>query len=163
MRRMKQGKRIKAWQLVVIGLASACVSLAANICVAKMSEGVESGQGSLEVAKWDVSMTGANNGVDLVAGGGTRTYSLTVTNNSEVASRYEIEVSGVPDGVRVGLGDGDLQTPTSEGKVTFTENGGALNVNSSRPHSLVFAAGLDAGEVVDSDISVNVLFRQEEL
>ena len=160
---MKQGKRIRAWRLITIGLMSACISLAANICVAKMSEGVESGQGSLEVAKWDVSMAGADNGVGLVAGGSPEVYVLTVRNNSDVASDYILEVSDIPDGVKVGLDDGTLQEPDNENKVVFNETGGVLDlVERARQHRLKFSAELEADSVADSDMTVSVQFKQKE-
>ena len=160
---MKQGKRIKAWQLVVIGLASACVSLAANICVAKMSEGAVSGEGSLSVAKWDISVDGAGNGVVLVAGGPVKTYTLTVTNDSDVACDYIIELSNIPNGVWVGLDENELQEPDADGKVSFTDIGNTLDLsNRTKEHKLKFSAELESDAVSDDNIDVNVLFTQKE-
>ena len=160
---MKQGKRIRAWRLITIGLMSACISLVANICVAKMSDSIESDQGSLDVAKWDVSITGAGSSVNLVAGGSPQTYTLTVENNSEVASDYAIELSNIPGGVWVGLDNGALQEPDNENKVIFNNTGGVLDLTEgTRQHSLKFSAELDAGAVADNDIAVSVRFKQKE-
>ena len=160
---MRQRKRIRTWHLVMIGLVSACISLAANICVAKMSDSNESDQGSLDVAKWDVSIVGAGGGVNLVAGGSPQVYTLIVKNDSEVASEYVIELSNIPEGVWVGLDGGTLQEPDSENKVTFSENGGVLDlVEKTRQHSLRFSAELDAGAVIGDDIAIDVHFKQKE-
>ena len=164
---MRRGKRIRVWQLVAIGLVSACVSLVANVSFAKMSkEGIVTNQGNLQVAKWDVSVEDAGDGVDLVAGGSPQVYTLTVKNNSDVASDYILEISNIPEGVSVGLGDGDLQEPDADNKVVFEETGGVLDLEErTRQHSLKFSAVLEAGAIADSDMAemtVSVQFKQKE-
>ena len=161
---MTKGKQNRIWRFVVIGLVSACFSFVANVCVAKMSDGLVIDHDDVPVAKWNVAISGADESVDLVAGGSSHVYALTVMNNSDIASDYKIELSNIPNGVWVGLDEGTLQEPDAEGKVLFTETGGVLDtVEKVRHHSLRFSANAEAEAVMNSDVAVNVRFEQEEL
>lgn len=148
-------------------VATAAIAAVGVFVVAKMVGTVGLASGDMQVAKWDVRVAGASEAVNMVAGGATQSYAVTVTNNSDVSSTYAIKVSNIPAGVKVGLSDGSLQEP-SGGVVIFTNTGGALGFeapNNSRQHTLVLQADLDdaaaspeGGEQVD----VDVLFVQEE-
>ena len=155
-------KRMQNWQIVLIGAVVVCGLFIVGVCVAKMlSDQVEIGAEERQTAKWAVSMIScSNDGVDLVAGGEVKSCSLKVTNSSEVASNYVIEVSDVPDGVKVGLGDGVLQTPTN-GAISFTETGGTLGINGERSHTLRFSADL-AADADEDEMTVGVSFVQKD-
>ena len=125
---------------------------------------------SMSVAKWDVSVTGGTETVNMVAGGAMQTYDLTVTNNSDVASEYSIKVSNIPAGVKVGLdiqSEADLMEPTA-GEVTFTNTGDVLGFaapNNSRPHTLTLQADLDDAAATTGDgveLDIDVVFTQQE-
>ena len=146
---MASFKHIRAWQLVIVAAIMTCGAFLAGLCFAKMTAETESGNGSLSVAKWDVQADGSGEGISLTAGSGVGgVYTLTVTNNSEVASDYVIELSNVPDGVSAKLDDGALKTPTG-GVIVFGDNDPLILVNGSREkeHTLHFEAALNTGAI----------------
>lgn len=145
--------------LLIVGVASAKMST--NSPITK--------NGQLQVAEWsvDVSSSGSGN-MTLDAGNGSQTYSLTVTNNSEVASTYAIKVSNIPADVKIGLditSASDMVTPVS-GEVTFTNTGGDLGYtspNNTRTHVLTLAAEPTANITQSSvNMSIEILFAQKE-
>jgi hypothetical protein len=161
---MAQKKHMRIWQIVLLGAMAACASFVTSVCVAKMvGSQVELEAEARQIAKWAVAITGcSDNGVDLVAGGDIKNCSLNVANNSEVVSSYVIEVSNIPNGVKVGLGtSGTLLTPQN-GVVRFTDTGGALAMNDNREHVLRFGADLATNAINENEITVGVLFVQEE-
>ena len=161
---MTQKKHMRIWQIVLLGAMAACASFVTSVCVAKMvGSQVELEAEARQIAKWAVAITGcSDNGVDLVAGGDIKNCSLNVANNSEVVSSYVIEVSNIPNGVKVGLGtSGTLLTPQN-GVVRFTDTGGALAMNDNRGHVLRFGADLATNVINENEITVGVLFAQEE-
>lgn len=126
-------------------------------------------EGTMSIAGWSVDVTSADSGsITLDAGSNSQTYSLTVTNNSEVASSYSIKVSNVPAGVKVGLditSASDMVTPTG-GEATFTNTGGDLGFevpNNTRAHVLTLAAEATANITQSSvDMTIEVLFEQKD-
>ncbi len=156
-------KRIRVWQLVVVAAVAVCGAFLVGICVAKMSGGVESAEGALAVAKWEVHANGSGDDVSLIAGSNiAESYTVTVENNSQVATRYSIEVSNIPDGVSVALGDDDWKNPDS-GSVIFTDVGTLEANDDSEEKILKFKAGIETGNKTDEEVVVNVIFTQEEL
>ena len=162
---MAQGKRIRVWKFVVFAVIMTCGALVAGICVAKMINNRESNEEELQIAKWSVSADGAEDEIELTAGGEEKTYSLTVTNDSEVASSYKILLSGLPDGVMVGIDEGELQS-TEDGGIVFTSDDFVLDMyeHKTQEHTLRFSAVLteDTVSIPDEDIAIDVIFTQED-
>jgi hypothetical protein len=125
---------------------------------------------SVDVAKWDVAIEGqsgqtSDDKVALVAGNGLpQSYSLSVTNDSDVASRYSIRLSEIPDGVKVGMDGGNInsfKTPTN-GRITFSQTGQELAPHDHRTHTLYFLAEMSTEAMNNHGISVDVTFTQED-
>ncbi len=148
-------------------LAITAVATASIFVVAKMIGLVNATDGDMQVAKWDVQVAGASEAVNMVAGGAAQSYTVTVTNNSDVSSTYAIKVSNIPAGIKVGLASGPLQEP-NDGTVIFTNTGGALGFeapNNSRQHTLVLQADLDDAVATPENgerIDVDIMFTQED-
>ena len=156
-------KHIRVWQLVFAAAVAICGAFLVGVCVAKMSGSAESADGALAVAKWEVHANGSGDDVNLVAGSNiAKSYTITVENNSQVATRYSIEVSNIPDGVSVALGD-DWKIPDNNGSVIFSEVGTLEANDDSEDKILKFKAGIETGNKTDEEIVVNVIFTQEEL
>jgi hypothetical protein len=126
-------------------------------------------KGGAHVAEWhvDVSSTDSSN-MTLDAGSNPQTYSLVVTNSSEIMSTYSIKVSNIPAGVKIGLditSDSDLVTPI-DGQVIFTNTGGDLDYaapNNTRSHTLTLVAEASANITQSSvNMAVDVLFAQKD-
>jgi len=125
----------------------------------------------VQAAEWDVGITGTStqsgdDKVGVVAGNedeqGQQSYTLTVTNDSDTASKYTIKLSGVPAGVMAGLDGGTLKNPNNSGVITFSETGKELGAHKNRNHTIEFAAKLSAESVAEHNVSVEVVFTQKE-
>lgn len=161
------GKRIPAWRFAVLAIM-ACSAFLVGIVVAKMMTDTPiEKSGEMHIAKWMVEAVATDDGdVDLVAGRDIQTYSLMVTNNSEVVSSYAIKVSGVPDDVKVGLDSGDLQLPNN-GEVLLEDTGGDLSFTSPdnvRSHTLKMQATENADVTPDTgtDLNVEIVLKQKD-
>ncbi len=143
----------------------AAVAMVSVFVAAKMIGVIDTTGANMQVAKWDVQVVGASGAVNMVAGGATQSYAVTVTNNSDVSSTYAIKVSNIPAGVKVGLASGPLQEP-NDGAVIFTNTGGALGFeapNNTRNHTLVLQADLDDAVATSENgeqIDVDIMFTQ---
>ena len=162
---MVQEKRIQLWKFVVFAVVMICCAFVAGVCMAKMVSSRETNVVETEVAKWSVSVDGDGDEIELTAGGDEKTFSLTVTNNSDVASGYIVSLSNIPDGVMVGIDEDELLIPV-DGVVEFTSDDYTLNAqdHKTETHTLRFAAPLTEETIVisDEDIAVNVAFMQKE-
>lgn len=147
-----------------------CCLLIAGISSAKMiTVNSLSKNGQLQIAGWNVDVTTAESGsMTLDAGENGQTYTLTVTNNSDVMSSYKIKVSNIPAGVKVGLdisSPSDLVTPVG-GEATFTNTGGDLGFTSpsnSRNHVLTMAAESTAATTQSGvSVAIDVLLVQKD-
>lgn len=162
---MAQGKRIQLWKFVIIAAVLTCGGLIVGISVAKMVSNQAADASRLQVAKWSVSADGDKDEIALTAGGDEKTVTLTVTNGSEVASEYAIILSGIPDGVKVGIDEGNLRAPAN-GVVEFSSDGYSLNTSDHKveTHTLRFAATLtdETIEISDENIAIDVAFTQKD-
>ena len=139
--------------------------------LAKMTvdEPVVAQDGAVSVAGWSVDLSSTDeDSMTLDAGSDSQSYSLTVTNNSDVVSTYGIKISNIPEGIKIGLdieSDADLMTPT-DGVLVFTNTGGDLafeSPNNTRTHVLTLAADAEANITdEDVDLSIEVLFEQKD-
>lgn len=162
---MTQGKRIQVWQFVILAIILTCGALVVGVCVAKMVSNDEADIASRQVARWSVSAESDEDEVLLTAGGEEKVLNVTVTNDSEVANTYTISVSGIPDGILVGIDQDDLKMPV-DGIVEFTNENYELDIqdHKSETHALRFAATLtdDAADISEEDITVDVTFTQKD-
>ena len=127
---------------------------------AKYITGLPGTQSTKTVAKWDVSANLPNTSINLSASDEENTYTLTVTNDSEVSTKYSISVSNIPAGVLVGLDSGAYKYST--GSVTFN-NVGTINANAStktKTHIIKFKAIPEAAEVSNRNVKIQVTFNQ---
>ena len=166
---MAYGKKRFSIRPYAIPVILACGIFFASYCFAKMvlDDPIEK-DGEATVAKWNVEVSSDDDSKILDAGGSAQTYSLSVTNNSEVASGYSIGITNIPDGIKIGLdiaSDSDLVTPV-DGAVTFTNTGGYLGYtppNNVRTHVLTLVAEPTAEKTQTGvDMEIKVLFAQSE-
>ncbi|MCR4753451.1 MAG: hypothetical protein K5837_03480 [Candidatus Saccharibacteria bacterium] len=125
-----------------------------------MTNSISTGAETRQIAKWNVAIAGSNKEFELVAGGSGQVYKLTVTNNSEVSSEYNIVLTGVPDNVKVGI-DGGAPQASNNGAITLRSTGDALGIGVSRSHNLEFVAPIDTEAIDEQNIAVSVQFKQE--
>lgn len=112
------------------------------------------------VASWDVSTNLPDASIDLNALDGEGTYTLTITNNSDVSAKYSIVVSNIPTGTLVALDSKAYQSST--GSVTFN-NVGTINVNEvtkTKTHTIKFKTVPEAAEVSNRNVKIQVNFEQ---
>ena len=124
--------------------------------------GLSSGNGNIDIAKWDVSIdtTGSTNPINLVAGNGEKNYNLKVTSNSEVGVDYTIVLSNIPSGIQVSL-DGTGFSIPSNNKISFTRSFNANDSNNEHNHTLTFKALLDSNVPSTNQIGIDVIFTQK--
>ena len=164
-------RRISVRRIVFFAVVYAGIPLAlGSFVVAKMimQENLTK-EDTAQVAEWDVDITGTStqtgdDKVGLVAGAedNSQSYTLSVTNDSDTASKYTIKLSGVPTGVMAGLDGGSMKNPNSSGVITFSETGKELGPHKNRNHTITFGAKLSANAMTDHNITVEVVFTQKE-
>ena len=115
------------------------------------------------VANWDVNMTtNSASSMQLLANTtSTSSYTITVTSDSEVDTKYSIIVSNIPSGVQVELDGGGFEPYSST--VTFPNVGTILygaNPNTAT-HTLTFRANTGATPVSNQAVNVDVEFKQD--
>ena len=119
-------------------------------------------EGSLDAATWSVSrnQSASTDSIEVMPELMTDTYTLTVTNNSEVDVIYSIIINNVPAGVEVTL-DNVVYRPTAN-TITIPD-AGTINYNDQDKtvtRTLLFSATSSAQVVTDQEIDINVEFRQ---
>ena len=126
-------------------------------------------QGTVNVAKWNVSIDGeTNSSLDIISGNlqdnlEQQSYILTVTSTSEIASDYSILITNVPEGIEVKINDDIIEENNNE---ILIENVGSFNandVNSTHNHILTFIDPTSAQEISNQEISIDVIFTQKNL
>lgn len=168
---MAANKKRIALRRYIIPICFACCCLFfVGVSVAKMlNNNPVTRDSDVHVAAWSVDVSSPDSGsMTLDAGSNAQSYSLVVTNNSEVASTYGIKVSNIPAGVKIGLdinSDADLISPV-DGEAVFTNTGGDLDYNApdnTRTHTLTLAAEAEANITQSTvDMSIEVAFTQTE-
>ena len=158
---------------ILLCLVLATTHLASNL-YAKYTAN-DSGSDSARVAVWNVEASGAsvsNVKIDLATADTdtstvSKTYALTVTNKSEVASNYDIIVvfdKALSDEITLKLDNGTITgTKTADKKSFVFSNVGQLGVgNTSATHTLTFAANY-ADVDVDYSYNFNVKVDFEQI
>ena len=163
-------KRIALGRHCFFACVLVCCFFLAKVCLAKMiNDTPVERDGSVHIAEWSVDVSSSDsNSMTLDAGSNSQTYSLVVTNNSEITSTYSIKVSNIPAGVKIGLdiaSESDLVTPVN-GEVVFTNTGNDLSYespNNTRTHTLTLKAEATANITQSAvNMSIEVLFVQKE-
>lgn len=147
-----------------------CCLFLVGVTLAKMKNDnpVEKGDDA-QVAGWSVDVSSSDSdSMTLDAGSSSQSYSLLVTNNSEITNTYSVKVSNIPAGVKIGLdvaSDDELVTPTG-GQIIFTNTGGDLSYlapDNTRPHILTLAAEASANITQSAvDMVIEILFTQKD-
>ena len=124
----------------------------------------KNGSGSMKAATWSVTRSQSQSGdsIDVISGGDTDTYSLTVQSNSEVDVKYKIIISNLPTGIEVDLDNGGYLTP-SNGSLTIQNNNTVINYNDvskTKTHTLTFRAVSGTESVLNQEIDIDVEFSQ---
>lgn len=156
-------KKIKSGRTIFYALISFFMTFCLSLTISSFSKfitALSSVQDSKTVAKWDVSTNLPNSTINLTALDDENTYTLTVTNNSDVSAKYSISVSNIPAGVLVGLDGRAYQSST--GSVTFN-NVGTINANvttKTNNHIIKFKTVPEATEVSNRNVKIQVTFNQ---
>lgn len=123
------------------------------------------GSGGTSIARWDVSVDGdnsvLNDELELVSGNTPQSYNIKVTCESEVATKYSVVISDVPNDLEISIDGGSFQTPTNH-EVTFTDIGTfpVNSANTEHQHTLTFNAPLNSNVLGDNEINIRVKFNQ---
>ena len=113
------------------------------------------------IAKWDVfTNNDANKNINIIAGTTTQSYTLQIYSGSETALSYSVELHDIPSYVLVSL-DGATPVAPTNNEIVFN-NVGTINANdtSAHQHTLTFSATLDADEITNRDLDLDVKFVQ---
>ena len=128
------------------------------------------GNGTMNVAKWDVSVDDeiSSKSISLVSGNTPQEYTFDVISNSEIATKYNIILTNVPNDVKVSIDGHDLKIPNNN-RVEFP-NAGTFNAkdlsntnNNINTHTLRFETTIDTEIQNNISINLNIVFEQEEL
>jgi hypothetical protein len=114
------------------------------------------------LATWNVSLTpDADDDLVVIPGVSEDTYTLSVTNQSQVDIRYSIILSNLPNGVEVAVGDGAYQ-PVSNNTVSFADVGVILFNDSTqtKSHVIHIRGGSNPTYVTAQTVNVSVLVKQ---
>ncbi len=171
---MASKRRISVRRVVFFAMLYAGIPLiAGSFVVAKMMlrEDITKNTSTL-VAEWDVGIAGTSeqsndDKVGVIAGNEDeerqQVFNLTVTNDSDTASKYTIKLTGVPTGVMARLDEGgNYKNPNSSGVIILENTGKELGPHRNRNHTIEFVAKLSAEATVNHNVSVEVVFAQKD-
>ena len=154
-------KRISLFILVYF------VFLTAYLSVSTLSKYVGSveGDGTVQIAKWDVSARSDSNDVmNIISGGTTESYNIIVKSTSDVGCTYSVVVTNIPNNVTLSL---DGHNPdTHVGDEAIFNNVGRFDAGSNGTevkHVLKVSANIDATQVTENEISIDVTFVQDSI
>ncbi len=120
--------------------------------------------GRLNLASWNVHLnqTNSNNSLTIIEGVQTGTYTLSVTNDSQVDIRYSVIISNVPTGVEVSINNGTTFEPEQDHVVSFADVGTILFSDSDRTneHTLIFRATSTSSPVTAQTVNIDVIAKQ---
>ena len=114
----------------------------------------------VDVAKWDVSANIPDASFS-VTPNGNHSYNITVTNNSDVALTYNIQVNNVSKNSVISL---DGKKFSDSGNSFTFKNVGTINANDSnktREHELIFISNPDVTEYNNRQVTISVIFTQK--
>lgn len=124
------------------------------------------GNGTMDIAKWDVSVDDeiSSKSISLVSGNTTQEYTFDVISNSEIATKYNVILTNVPSDVKVSIDGNNLKTPTNN-RIEFNNAGSfeANDTSNTNTHTLRFETTIDTEIQNNTNINLNIVFEQEEL
>ena len=119
---------------------------------------------TIAAASWNVSLNqnNVNNNLTIIPGTHNDTYTLNVTNNSEVDVNYTVVISNLSPGVEVSFDNGTFQQQDVNNTITFTDVGSILytDTNKTKAHTLTFKANTGATLVTDREVDIDVTIKQ---
>ena len=120
--------------------------------------------GSIKTARWSVTRNQSQSGdsIEIMPGGATDSYTLTVQSDSEVDVIYSIIISNLPAGVEVDLDNSGNYRTQSTGTIRISP-AGTINYNDSvktKTHILTFRATNRANPITNQEIDIDVEFKQ---
>ena len=120
--------------------------------------------GETDAAKWELLVEGDRNSIDLVPGGSSVSYILSVTSKSEVSSTYSIIIDNLPNGVQIALDEGDYVDPV-DGIITFTDCGrfNATDSFINNEHRITFRATSSSGNVFNRELNIDIDVKQDNI
>lgn len=122
------------------------------------------GDVTIATASWNVSLNqnNVNNNLTIIPGTHNDTYTLNVTNNSEVDVNYTVVISNLSPGVEVSFDNGTFQQQDVNNTITFTDVGSILytDTNKTKSHTLTFKANTGATLVTDREVDIDVTIKQ---
>ena len=164
MRKQKRALRKKITEFLIIYFLFFTLNFTSNT-FSKFVGRID-GSGSMIVAKWDVSVDNeiSTKSINLVSGNTTQEYTFEVESKSEIATKYDVILTNVPNDVKVSIDGKNKKTPTNN-KIEFT-NVGIFEANAStnkRTHVLKFETTIDTEVQNNTNIDLKVIFEQEKL
>lgn len=122
------------------------------------------GSGETDIAKWELLIGDNDQSINLLPGGNPIDYTLKLTSNSEVSSCYSIEISNLPNTVRIALDGGNYEEP-SNGTIMFEDSGCFRSSTSSivKNHTLSFKAISGAASVSNREIDIDIVAVQSDI
>ena len=119
------------------------------------------GNANVTAARWNVSLIGNNDDIELTSGNSEQDYLLTVKNESDVSVSYVIKVTNLPDDMKVKLDTGTYQQEINNEVVFDDERELLITGATQRNHILTFTTPLDADEINNQKIKIDVEFKQK--
>lgn len=150
---------------IIIGLLIIAVLFTAIISISTSSKytgELPEKQAEVPIARWEVfTNNDANKNINLIAGAQGQSYTIRVYSGSETAVDYSIEIHDVPSYITIDL-DGVSKTPTNN-EIVFDNVGTILtNDQTAHTHTLTISAALNAEEITNRDLDLDVVFVQVE-
>lgn len=158
---MNREKKIVVFIIVFLLIFSSCLII--NKTFSRHRSTII-GSGETDVAKWELLLNGDDQSINLTPGGSSVNYVLRLTSNSNISGSYSIEISNLPNTVRVSVDDGEYIEPVN-GIVLF-ENAGSFNASSSsvvNNHTLSFKAISGASSVSNRELDIDVIAVQDNI
>ena len=133
------------------------------VSFAKYTSRITGNSGTMQVAKWDVSVAGSDSTTlpQITIGDAStyQTYNLTVTSLSEVGLTYSVVLRNVPDEVVLSVGGVDY-TPSS-GNITIPSMGSIdAGDTSSKTHIMTFSVPINSDTIASTTMDIDVVFTQ---
>jgi len=158
------------YKKILVSILLLAIVLSNSYLLARYYSSVN-GSSDANVAKFDVAIDTSDNisdSLSVVSGNNTADYIVKVTSNSEVATNYSIELTGVPDGLEVMLDDsGNYVTPVNN-RIIFSGNDcvncsfSANDLHSVHTHILIFNDPITTNNSGANQITINVNFDQKD-
>lgn len=123
-------------------------------------EGIINKEGSIAIAKWDVSAIIPDTTLNIISENNYQDYIISITNNSEVKVNGFIILSDIPDGILVELNDSEFRYPDRNHQIKFSIE---LNKDSSFNYQLRFKSDIDSPNLNNYETNIDVILNQEEL